>query len=46
MTIACVCPLSETQGAIIAAGGLLNYLTSQTGSMTRKGARTDGRRFK
>jgi aconitate hydratase len=36
--IACVCPLSETQGAIIAAGGLLNYLTSQAGNMTGEGA--------
>ena len=35
--IACVCPLSETQGAIIAAGGLLNYLTSQAGNMTGEG---------
>jgi len=40
--IACVCPLSETQGAIITAGGLLNYLTSQTGSITGEGASTHG----
>ncbi len=40
--IECVCPLSETQGAMIAAGGLLNYLTSQTEGPTGKGARTDG----
>jgi aconitate hydratase len=41
--IACVCPLSEAQGATIAAGGLLNYLTSQTGSMTGEGGGTHGR---
>jgi aconitate hydratase len=27
--IACVCPLSETQIAVVAAGGMLNYLTSR-----------------
>jgi aconitate hydratase len=41
--IACLCPLSETQGAIIAAGGLLNYLTSRTEDAKGKGARTHGR---
>jgi aconitate hydratase len=27
--IACICPLSETRIAVIAAGGMLNYLTSR-----------------
>jgi aconitate hydratase len=36
--IPCLCPLSATQGAVIAAGGLLNYLTSRTGHITKKGA--------
>ncbi len=40
--IACVCPLSDTQAAIIAAGGLLNYLTTRSKAATGEGAENDG----
>ncbi len=41
--IPCLCPLSDTQGAVIAAGGMLNYLTSRAGDITEKGGQNHGR---